>query len=123
MLNPTPPHLQSAGVERHATPPSPRVLDPTPTGYARSWNSPARFDDYRLRVEVLDDEPRGPVTNDGPCTGLRIVEQLCDVWGWEHSGKPAARHVRWRTRHPIGELRSSDTIVLAERGQCGAHEA
>lgn len=46
----------------------------------------ASFDDFRLRIEVLDGDPRGPVAataSDVDGYGLIILEVLCDLWGWE----------------------------------------
>jgi anti-sigma regulatory factor (Ser/Thr protein kinase) len=52
----------------------------------------ATFDDHRLRIEVHDSDPGAPVpvapSADGGF-GLSILDNLCDMWGWEptHSGK------------------------------------
>lgn len=46
----------------------------------------AAFDDHRLRIEVHDCDPRGPLVvlvTAGAGRGLPIVEALCDLWGWE----------------------------------------
>lgn len=46
----------------------------------------AAFDDHRLRIEVHDCDPRGPVAACGaaaPGAGLPILEAHCDLWGWE----------------------------------------
>jgi two-component sensor histidine kinase len=46
----------------------------------------ATFDDQRLRLEVHDGDPRGPVTLAGAAAGgfgMTIVAALCDAWGWE----------------------------------------
>jgi anti-sigma regulatory factor (Ser/Thr protein kinase) len=48
----------------------------------------ATFDDHRLRFEVHDGDPRGPVAVAGAAAGgfgLTIVAALCDAWGWEPS--------------------------------------
>ena len=46
----------------------------------------AVLQDMRLRLEVHDSDPTGPVvvepTSDGGF-GLAIVTALCDAWGWE----------------------------------------
>jgi anti-sigma regulatory factor (Ser/Thr protein kinase) len=46
----------------------------------------AAFDGGRLRIEVHDQDPTPPVVaptagRDGGF-GMRIVESLCDAWGW-----------------------------------------
>jgi anti-sigma regulatory factor (Ser/Thr protein kinase) len=46
----------------------------------------ATFDDQRLRLEVHDGDPRGPVAATRATAGgfgLTIVAALCDAWGWE----------------------------------------
>jgi anti-sigma regulatory factor (Ser/Thr protein kinase) len=46
----------------------------------------ATFDDQRLRLEVHDGDPRGPVAVARAAAGgfgLTIVAALCDAWGWE----------------------------------------
>jgi anti-sigma regulatory factor (Ser/Thr protein kinase) len=46
----------------------------------------ADFDDHRLRIEVHDHDPHGPVRQPGAAAGgfgLSILESLCDAWGWE----------------------------------------
>jgi anti-sigma regulatory factor (Ser/Thr protein kinase) len=45
----------------------------------------ALFDDHRLRIEVHDRDPHGPVASGVAAGGfgLSIVESLCDAWGWE----------------------------------------
>jgi anti-sigma regulatory factor (Ser/Thr protein kinase) len=52
----------------------------------------ADFDDHRLRIEVHDHDPHGPVlesTAEVGGFGLSILTSLCDAWGWEptDSGK------------------------------------
>lgn len=45
----------------------------------------AAFDDHRLRLEVHDSDPHGPITATTPAgseLGLRIVAAHCDLWGW-----------------------------------------
>ncbi len=46
----------------------------------------ATFDDERLRIEVHDGDPRGPVSTPDAAVGgfgLTIVASLFDAWGWE----------------------------------------
>ena len=49
----------------------------------------AAYDDGRLRVEVRDDDPGEPTLFDPGDRiggyGLRIVDQITDVWGWQRS--------------------------------------
>jgi serine/threonine-protein kinase RsbW len=43
----------------------------------------ATFDDHRLRIEVHDHDPQGPVAMPRPAVGgfgLPIVDALCDAW-------------------------------------------
>jgi anti-sigma regulatory factor (Ser/Thr protein kinase) len=46
----------------------------------------AAFDEDRLRIEVHDQDPNPPVmaptAGEPGGFGLRIVERLCDAWGW-----------------------------------------
>jgi two-component sensor histidine kinase len=46
----------------------------------------AVLQDMRLRLEVHDSDPTGPVVVEPSSAGgfgLAIVTALCDVWGWE----------------------------------------
>jgi len=46
----------------------------------------AAFDDNRLRIEVHDRDPRGPVPAAGAPVGgfgLAILQSVADAWGWE----------------------------------------
>jgi anti-sigma regulatory factor (Ser/Thr protein kinase) len=46
----------------------------------------ADFDDHRLRIEVHDHDPHGPVPAPAAASGrfgLTILDSLCDAWGWE----------------------------------------
>ena len=47
----------------------------------------AAFDDHRLRIEVHDRDPHGPVVASATAAlagrGLSVVEALCDLWGRE----------------------------------------
>jgi anti-sigma regulatory factor (Ser/Thr protein kinase) len=46
----------------------------------------AAFNDHRLRIEVHDRDPHGPVMHPGAAVGgygLFILDAICDAWGWE----------------------------------------